>query len=96
MQGAEGVPSMTSFSGQRSRIELGVFATGSASPELQEEPSPGLSAFFSRELEFFICAQMAGGKYQFRRDLVLNRLYGIVYARRLSWANKVPGLPVSY
>ena len=60
MQGAEGVPSMTSFSGQRSRIELGVFATGCASPELQEEPSTGLSVFFPDELEFFISAQKAG------------------------------------
>ena len=54
MQRAEGVPSMTSLSGQRSRIELGVFATGCASPELQEEPRTGLSAFYPQKLAFFI------------------------------------------
>ena len=75
MQGAEGVPSMTSFSGQRSRIEPGVFATGCASPELQEEPRTGLSVFIPRELEFFISAQMAGGMYRLRRDLVLRAFH---------------------
>ena len=59
MQGAEGVPSMTSFSGLGPRIELGVFATRCASPELQEEPSTGLSAFFPKKIEIFISAQEA-------------------------------------
>ena len=67
MQRAEGVPSMTWFSGQRSRIELGVFATGCASPELQEEPRTGLSAFFPQKLAFFIIAKKAGKRVAFGR-----------------------------
>ena len=57
MHGAKGVLSMTSFSGLGSRIELGVFATGCASPELQEEPRTGLGVVFPQELAFFISAQ---------------------------------------
>ena len=58
-QRSEGVPSMTSFSGQRSRNELGVFATGCASHELQEEPRTGLTVVFPQELAFFIIAKKA-------------------------------------
>ena len=59
MQRAEGVPSMTSSSGLGSRIEPGVFPTGCASPELQEEPRTGVSAF-SATVSNFISAQKAG------------------------------------
>ena len=50
---------MMHISGLGSRIEPGVFATGCASPELQEEPRTGLSVFFPNKLAFFISAKKA-------------------------------------
>ena len=48
---------MMHISGLGSRNEPGVFATRCASPELQEEPRPGLGVVFPQELAFFISAQ---------------------------------------
>ena len=61
---------MMHISGLGSLIEPGVFATGCASHELQEEPRTGLTVVFPEELAFLFLAQTG----RFRADLVLRPL----------------------